>query len=110
MIDREETLRKIKLKQGIAEENTENDALIILMISDAVEAVCVYCHRSDFPAPLEYLIREVVCKTISDDNAGNVASIKRGDTQINYNTSITADSYTDRQRAAMNAYRTCRCI
>lgn len=108
MVDWGETLRKIKLKQGIAEDNTENDELIRLMISDAVAAVCVYCHRKDFPPPLEYLVREIVCRTIEHDNAGNVASVKRGDTQISYSTSITADSYTDRQHAAMNAYRVFR--
>ena len=45
MIDTGETLRKIKLKQGIPEENTDNDATLLLMVSDAMDAVCAYCHR-----------------------------------------------------------------
>jgi hypothetical protein len=105
MIDTGETLRKIKLKQGIPEENTDNDATLLLMVSDAMDAVCAYCHRKRCPDELEYLIRELVANAVAADNVGSVASIKRGDTQINYNTSITTDLCTDRQIKALNSFR-----
>ena len=105
MIDTEETLKRIKLKQGIPQENTDNDEILRLMISDTITAICSYCHRVYCPDGLEYLVREMVNNAISSENVGNVASIKRGDTQINYNTSITTDSCTDRQMKAMNSFR-----
>lgn len=105
MIDTAETLKKIKLKQGIPEENTDNDSVVLLMISDAMDAVCAYCHRKRCPDELEYLVREIVNGAIASDNIGAIASIRRGDTQIDYNTSITVQSCTDRQIKAMNSFR-----
>lgn len=105
MIDTDATLRKIKIKQGIPEEDTDNDATLLLMISDAMDAVCTYCHRKRCPDKLEYLVRELVTSAVAADNVGSVASIKRGDTQINYDTSITTDLCTDRQIRAMNSFR-----
>lgn len=105
MIDAVETLKKIKIKQGISEENTDNDETLLLMISDAMDAICAYCHRKRCPDDLEYLVREIVIGAITADNVGTIASIKRGDTQIDYNTSITADTCTDRQIKAMNSFR-----
>lgn len=105
MIDTEETLKKVKLKQGISQENTDNDEILRLMISDTITSICSYCHRKYCPDELEYLVREMVNNAIASENVGNVASIKRGDTQINYTTSITTDSCTDRQMKAMNSFR-----
>lgn len=105
MIDADDTLRKIKIKQGIAEEDTGNDGTILIMISDAIDAICAYCHRKCCPDELEYLVRELVNGAIASDNIGAVSSIKRGDTQINYNTSITTDFCTDRQIKALNSFR-----
>lgn len=105
MIEITDTLKNIKLKQGIPEDNTDNDAIITLMIQDTMQAICNYCHRESCPDKLEYLVREIVNKTIELDNAGNIASVKRGDTQINYDTAITTDSFTDKQIKAMNGFR-----
>lgn len=105
MIEIADTLHKIKVKQGIPEGNTDSDEMILLMIHDVMQAVCNYCHREPCPEGLEYLVREMVNKTIELDNGGNIASVKRGDTQITYDTTITADSFTDKQIKAMNNYR-----
>lgn len=108
MIEITDTLKKIKLKQGIPEENTESDAVMNLMIQDTMQSICNYCHRGQCPDRLEYLVREIVNKTIALDNAGNVSAIKRGDTQINYDTTITIDGFTDKQIKAMNGFRMLR--
>lgn len=105
MIDTDETLRKIKIRQGIPQENSDNDATLQLMVSDALDAICAYCHRKRCPDELEYLVRELVANAVAADNVGSVASIRRGDTQISYNTTITTDSCTDRQIKALNSYR-----
>ena len=42
------------------------------------------------------------------ENGDDVASIKRGDTQINYKNTITKDSFTARQQDAMYRYRLVR--
>lgn len=53
---------------------------------DASKAVCLYCHRKTLPEDLEFVVRELVINKVKADNDGNIQSIKRGDTQINYAT------------------------
>ncbi len=99
-------LDKVKLMLGI--ETAVQDAVLQLMIDDAKAAVRDYCNRKDFPEPLEYIVRELVADAYNAENGGNVASVKRGDTQINYTTVITKSAFTDRQRSAMNRYKKIR--
>lgn len=104
----EAMIRKVKIMGEIAPENMENDATIRLMLEDAMQAVRIYCHRTSVPEPLEIVVREMVHQAMGRDNGGNVASIKRGDTQINYNTPISADDFTERQKKLMNSFRKIR--
>lgn len=101
-------LQKVKTRQGIPADNTESDTVITLMLEDAMQAIRLYCHRTVFPAALEYVARDIVNTAIAGDSLENVASIKRGDTQITYSTAITEDSFTPRQKHAMNSYRRLR--
>lgn len=101
-----ETLEKIKVLRSI--EGVEQDAVLKIMIEDANSSIKEYCHIKAVPERLEYIVRELVLATIDKDNGGNVASIKRGDTQINYTTSITADSFSAKQRNVLNGYRKLR--
>ena len=83
--------------------NTDSDPVLNIMIRDATKAVCLYCHRSTLPENLEFVVRELVINKVKSDN--NVQSVKRGDTQINYATAITADGFTQLHYSAMNHYR-----
>lgn len=108
MIDREDMLRKVKIRQQIPPEDTGQDAMICLMMDDAVSVVKDYCHLRALPDRLEYMIREIVCQAIENNRGNNVASVKRGDTQINYNVAISAENFTERQRKVLNSYRRIR--
>lgn len=106
-------LEKIKIRLvalGIIKdmEDGSQDAVLSLMISDATDAVLVYCHRKTLPRELEYLVRDIVVKTLRADNDGNIAAIKRGDTQINYATAITAEGFNQKEIAALNSFRRLR--
>ena len=106
-------LEKIKIRLvslGILKdmEDTSQDAVLSLMISDTTDAVLAYCHRKSLPAELEYLVRDIVVRTVRADNDGNVASIKRGDTQINYVSTITTDGFDSKDIAALNSFRVLR--
>lgn len=101
------TLEKIKKVLSIPPE-TEQDDILNIMIGDAEAAVKGYCHIREVPVPLEFIVRELVVNGFRSDNGGNVASIKRGDTQINYSTAITTESFTERHLKVLNGYRKLR--
>lgn len=96
-------LDTVKTLLGIT--TAESDPVLQIMIDDAQSAVRDACNRKDCPEQLDYLVRELVIQSFMLNNEGNVSSVKRGDTQINYNSTITTEAFTDRQRAAMYPYR-----
>jgi hypothetical protein len=101
-----EILEAVKQLAGI--ETNEQDGVLQLMIADASVAVRDYCNRKECPAELSYVVRELVLDHYRMENGDDVASIKRGDTQINYKNTITKDSFTARQQDAMYRYRLVR--
>ena len=108
MVDLDEMLEKVKLRLGI--EGEETDPVLRLMLSDAAEAVTIFCNRDICPWQLEYVIRQMVVNAYYRDNGDNVAAIKRGDTQINYATTITANDMTEEQRDICCKFRRFRVI
>ena len=52
----------------------------------------------------------MVVNVYNRDNGDNVASIKRGDTQINYAATITANDMTEEQRDICCKFRRVRVI
>ena len=103
-------LNKIKIRLASLgflkdEEDTSQDAVLLLMLEDAQDAVKTYCHRKDIPKGLEHVVRGLVVRSVQADNADNVSAIKRGDTQINYATAVTPDSFTEKEIKAMNSFR-----
>lgn len=95
---------KLRLKSmGIVVE--EQDDVLALIYEDARQAILNYTHRKQFPEELEHLAREMVVAAVAADESGGVSSIKRGDTQINYNAAITAADFTEKQKAELNGFR-----
>ena len=101
--DIEGMLEKVKLRIGV--DGEENDPVLRLMLQDAVMAVTLYCNRETFPWQLEYIVKQMVVNVYERDNEGNVASVKRGDTQINYAQTITQDDMTLQQRDICSKFR-----
>lgn len=106
-------LDKIKIRLASlgflkSEEDTSQDGVLLLMLDDAQEAVKAYCHRKDIPKGLEHVVRGLVVRGVQTDNADNVSSIKRGDTQINYATAVTSDSFTEKEIKVLNSFRRLR--
>ena len=91
MIDTEGMLKKIKVRLGISPETTEHDEVLRLMLEDAVMMIRIFCNRDVFPVQLEYVARQIVVNAFYKENGDNVASIKRGDTQITYTDTISND-------------------
>jgi len=106
-------LDKIKIRLASlgflnGEGDTSQDAVLLLMLEDAQDAVKAYCHRKDIPKGLEHVVRGLVVRGVQADNADNVSAIKRGDTQINYATAVTSDSFTEKEIKALNSFRRLR--
>lgn len=99
-------LNTVKLLLGIT--TSEQDDVLQIMIADAQSAVRDYCNRKDYPNELDYIVREAVIDAFKVNNEGDVTSIKRGDTQINYGSAITKDCFTEKQYMAMNKYKKVR--
>lgn len=108
MINKEEMLKKIKLRLGLTEEETEHDAVLRLMLDDAVMVISIFCNRDVFPIQLEYVARQMVVNAFYKENEDNVASIKRGDTQITYTSTISRDDLTQEHRELCCKYRILR--
>ncbi len=108
MINKEEMLRKIKLRLGLKEEDTEHDAVLRLMLEDAVMVITVFCNRDVFPIQLEYVARQMVVNAFYKENGENVSSIRRGDTQITYTETISREDMTQEHRELCCKYRRMR--
>ncbi len=90
------------------EGDTSQDAVLQLILDDAKEAVRAYCHRNDIPKGLEHVVRGLVVRAVQADNADNVSSIKRGDTQISYTGTVASDSFTGKEIKVLNSFRRVR--
>lgn len=108
MIDKEEMLKKIKLRIGISLEETGHDEVLRLMLEDAIIVIRIFCNRDVFPIRLEYVARQMVVNAFYKENGENVASIKRGDTQITYTETISRDDMTQEHRELCCKYRRMR--
>lgn len=104
----DEMLEKVKIRIGVAGEG--NDPALRLMLEDAVQAITLFCNRTVFPWQLEYVARQMVVNAYYRDNGDNVAAIKRGDTQITYTSTITANDMTEEQRDMCCKFRRFRVI
>lgn len=108
MIDKDEMLKKIKLRLGIQAEETEHDEVLRLMLDDAVMVIRIFCNRDVFPMQLEYVARQMVVNAFYKENGENISSIKRGDTQITYTETISRDDMTQEHRELCCKYRVLR--
>lgn len=108
MINKEEMLKKIKLRIGLLEEETEHDEVLRLMLDDAVMVISIFCNRDVFPIQIEYVARQMVVNAFYKENRDNVSSIKRGDTQITYTETISRDDLTQEHRELCCKYRVLR--
>lgn len=99
-------LPAIKTLLGL--ETSEQDAVLQIMIEDARSAVRDYCNRKECPEALDYVVRQLVINSFTENNEGQIASVRRGDTQISYAQPITKGSFTELQRNAMNRYKMIR--
>lgn len=108
MVNLDEMLEKVKIRVGVAGEG--NDPALRLMLEDAVQAITLFCNRTVFPWQLEYVARQMVVNAYYRDNGDNVAAIKRGDTQITYTSTITANDMTEEQRDMCCKFRRFRVL
>lgn len=98
-------LEKIKIILGIDENNTESDIILNLMIEDTTTAILNYCNIKQLPEQLEYVVRQIVVDSFNNEAGNNVASIKRGDTQITYATPIDINQFNQKQLSSLNRFR-----
>lgn len=108
MVNLDEMLEKVKIRIGVAGEG--NDPALRLMLEDSVQAITLFCNRTVFPWQLEYVARQMVVNAYYRDNGDNVAAIKRGDTQITYTSTITANDMTEEQRDMCCKFRRFRTL
>ena len=113
-------LENIKLILNITDDKHDN---IILLYLSKVETIVVdYCNVNELCLGLESFIEDKVVSimkplvTGGTQNTGEIKSISRGDTKIEYNvgeaiqTSSSSISLTDSDKKILNTYRKVRCF
>ena len=113
-------LENIKLLLNIADDKHDN---IILLYLSKVETIVVdYCNVNELCLGLESFIEDKVVSimkplvTGGTQNTGEIKSISRGDTKIEYNVgeavqaSSNSANLTEADRKILNTYRKVRCF
>ena len=83
-------LDNIKLILGI--EDNKQDDLILLYLAKVETIVVEYCNVGELNSALESFIEDKVVSIIKAKNNGEVKSVTRGDTKIEYNVSETTSN------------------
>ena len=113
-------LENIKLMLGL--DNEKHDDMILLYIAKVETIVIDYCNVNELSLGLESFIEDKVVSimkplvTGGTQNTGEIKSISRGDTKIEYNVgeavqaSSNSANLTDADRKILNTYRKVRCF
>ena len=111
-------LENIKLLLNITDEKHDN--MILLYISKVSTMVVDYCNVNELCLGLQSFIEDKVVSIMKPlvsggaQNTGEIKSISRGDTKIEYNvgeavqTSSNSISLTDSDKKILNTYRRAR--
>ena len=111
-------LENIKLMLNINDE--EHDTMIMLYISKVSTMVVEYCNINDLTEGLESFIEDKVVSIVKPiitggtQNTGEIKSISRGDTKIEYNVGDVVETsngatLTSTDKEFLNQYRRARC-
>ena len=113
-------LENIKLILNITDNKHDN---MILLYLSKIEAIVIdYCNVNELSRGLESFIEDKVVSimkplvTGGTQNTGEIKSISRGDTKIEYNvgeavqTSSNSVNLTDSDKKILNTYRKVRCF
>ena len=113
-------LEYIKLLLNITDDKHDN--MILLFISKVEAMVLDYCNVNELCLGLQSFIEDKVISimkplvTGGTQNSGEIKSISRGDTKIEYNvgeavqTSSNGVNLTDSDKKILNTYRKVRCF
>ena len=111
-------LENIKLMLGL--DNEKHDDMILLYLSKVETMVVDYCNVNELSLGLQGFIEDKVISimkpivTGGTQNTGEIKSISRGDTKIEYNvgeavqTSSNGVNLTDSDKKILNTYRRAR--
>ena len=113
-------LENIKLLLNVADNKHDN--IILLYLAKVETMVVDYCNVNELSRGLESFIEDKVVSimkpivTGGTQNTGEIKSISRGDTKIEYNvgeaiqTSSNGVNLTDSDKKILNTYRKVRCF
>ena len=111
-------LENIKLMLNINDE--EHDTMILLYISKVLTMVVEYCNINELSQGLESFIEDKVVSIVKPiitggtQNTGEIKSISRGDTKIEYNVGDVVETsngatLTSTDKEFLKQYRRARC-
>ena len=103
-------LDNIKLILGI--EDNKQDDLILLYLAKVETIVVEYCNVGELNSALESFIEDKVVSIIKAKNGGEVKSVNRGDTSIQYNVADITTSganLSENEQKFLNKFRKVRC-
>lgn len=92
-------LDKLKNLLGIAADVTDKDGVLSFALAAAEEIILNYCNINKLPQGLENTLYRMAADIYRNDNYGSaganspVASIREGDTQVDFAQSSTSTNY-----------------
>ena len=113
-------LENIKLLLNVTDDKHDN--MILLYLAKVETMVVDYCNVNELSRGLESFIEDKVVSIVKPtitggtQNTGEIKSISRGDTKIEYNvgeavqTSSNGVNLTDSDKKILNTYRKVRCF
>lgn len=85
------------VKAKVPPEKLPNDILLDMYLEEVRQSILTFCNRTDIPTELNFVYANMVIDLIAGENNKTnseanrvVTSIKEGDTQISYGSSISA--------------------
>lgn len=97
-----ERLEKLKLILGI--EGTEQDALLEYLLESTEQKILNYCNLDELPTELENVLVEMAARFYNSPD-GVAASMKVGDTSVNYSTVKDEQNIIHDYKAQLHRFR-----
>lgn len=97
-----ERLEKLKLILGI--EGTEQDDLLGYLLESTEQKILNYCNIKELPAELEDILIEMAARFYNSPD-GVAASMKVGDTSVNYSTAKDEQNIIHDYKAQLHRFR-----
>ena len=96
--------RLVRLKMLLGIEGTNEDELLTFILESTEQKILNYCNLKELPAELEHVLVEMTARFYNSPD-GVAASMKVGDTSVNYSTAKDEQNIIHDYKSQLNRFR-----